>query len=183
MNRYLKLTIFFAVPTLLLASGGDSEAAQKYFELTGRHTDFAPRVFNFILLAGLLYYLLATPIKSYLKSRSEAIAKELEEIEAKREAARDAKIKAQQELENAKLKAADIISDAKAQLALIKENIQKQTEQELANLEQVCRDNCAIEKRKMIKETTIHLLNDNISKDDIPLDASKIVDIVTKEVA
>jgi len=120
MSRYLKIAMVLVVPSLLLASGGDAEAAQKYFELTGRHTDLAPRIFNFVLLAGLLYYLLATPLKNFLKSRSDSIAKELEEIEAKREASRDAKIKAQQDLESAKLKAVDIVSDAKAELALIK---------------------------------------------------------------
>lgn len=183
MSKYLKIAMVFIIPSLLLASGADSEAAQKYFDLTGRHTDIAPRVFNFILLAGLLYYLLASPIKDYLKSRSDSIAKELEEIEAKRQASRDAKVKAQQELENAKLKAVDIVSDAKAQLSLIKEKMQKQTEEELAALEKVSNDKCEIEKRKMVKDTTINLLNDSINNDDIPLDASKIINIVTKEVA
>jgi len=53
----------------------------------------------------------------------------------------------------------------------------------LAILEKVYNDKCEIEKRKMVKETTVSLLKDNIDTGDIPLDASKIVNIVTKEVA
>ena len=183
MNRFLKIFIMLSIPALLLASGGENEMAQKYFELTGRHTDFVPRVFNFILLVALLYYLLANPLKEFLKGRSEAIAKELADIEAKRQAAKDEKVKAQEELEAAKAKAKEIVEDAKNEISLIKENIKKHTEQELVALEKIFNDKCQIEERRVLRETTTTVLDENIETNDIPLDASKIVNIVTKEVA
>ena len=181
MGRYLKLFALLAIPALLLA--GEGEAAQKYFELTGRHTDFGPRLFNFILLVGLLYYLLAEPLKNFLKGRSESIAKKLEEIEAKRQAAKDEKAKAEEEAKNAKVKATEIVEDAKKEIELITENIKKSAQQELESLEKMFNDKCEIEQRKVIRETTLKVLNDSIDTSDIPLDASKIVNIVTKEVA
>jgi F-type H+-transporting ATPase subunit b len=182
MDKFLKIAIICIAPTILLASG-DNEAAQRYLELTGRHTDLAPRIFNFVLLAGLLYYLLAGPIKNFLKSRSDSIAGELEEIENTRQASKDAKLKAEEDLEKAKAKAKEILEDAKAELALIKKSIEEKTQEELNILEKSHEEKCEIEERKMVKETTSKVLSESIDSSDIPLDASKIVNIVTKEVA
>jgi F-type H+-transporting ATPase subunit b len=182
MSRYLKIIALLAIPAFLLASG-DNKMAEQYLELTGRATDFGPRLFNFVLLAILLYYLLANPLKEFLKNRSDSIAMELAEIEKRRQASKDAKVKAEQDLELAKAKAKEIIEDAKAEVNLIKEKIFNQTEQELATLEKVTKEKMEIEKRKVVKETTVNVLNESISSDDIPLDASKIINIVTKEVA
>ncbi len=182
MSRYLKLMALLAIPALLLASG-DNKMAEQYLELTGRETDFVPRLFNFVLLVALLYYLLANPIKEFLKNRTSSIAEQLAEIEKRRQASKDAKIKAQEELEEAKAKAKEIVEDAKAEITLVKEKILKNAEQEIATLEKVAKEKMEIEKRKVVKETTANILNDSISSDDIPLDAEKIVNIVTKEVA
>lgn len=182
MDKFLKIAMVCIAPTILLA-GGDNEAAQRYLELTGRNTDLAPRIFNFILLAGLLYYLLAGPIKNFLNSRTDSIADELEEIESARQASKDAKLKAEDDLEKAKAKAKEIIEDAKAELALIKKGIQEKSQNELTILEKSFEEKCEIENRKMVKETTSSVLSESIETNDIPLDASKIVNIVTKEVA
>jgi len=182
MGKYLKIAMICAIPALLLANG-ESDAAQRYFELTGRHTDFVPRLFNFILLAGLLYYLLADPIKNYLKERTASIAEELKEIEAARQASRETQVKAKEELEKAKVRAKEILEDAKAELELIKQQTLARAEQELVTLDKLYDEKCSIEERKMVKETTTKVLDESISSDDIPLDASKIINIVTKEVA
>ena len=183
MNRYAKVFMLLTIPALLLASGGDNEFAQKYLELTGRSTDFVPRLFNFILLVVLLVYLLKEPLKKFLKDRTDSIANKLAEIEAKRQAAKDEKAKALEALETAKSKANEIVEDAKNEITLIKENIKKHAEAEVLTLEKVFNDKCEIEHRKVVRETTHNVLNENIHSSDIPLDASKIVNIVTKEVA
>jgi len=183
MGKYLKIIALLAIPALLLANSGENKMAEQYLELTGRATDIGPRVFNFALLAMLLYYLLAEPLKNFLKGRSDSVAMELEEIEKKRQESKDSKVKAELELENAKKKAVEIVEDAKSEIALIKEKIAKQTEQELKTLEKVANEKMEIEKRKVIKETTSSVLNDNVDSSDIPLDAAKIVNIVTREVA
>jgi len=182
MGKYVKVLFMMSIPALLLASG-DNEFAQKYFELTGRHTDIVPRVFNFILLVGLLYYLLANPLKKFLKDRTESIANELQEIEAKRQAAKAEREQAQKALEEAKVKAVEIVEDAKKEASLLKEKIENSAKNELVALEKLFNDKCEIERRKSLRETTLGVLDENISSDDIPLDADKIINIVTKEVA
>ena len=182
MGKYVKVLFMMSIPALLLASG-DNEFAQKYFELTGRHTDIVPRVFNFILLVGLLYYLLANPLKKFLKDWTESIANELQEIEAKRQAAKAEREQAQKALEEAKVKAVEIVEDAKKEASLLKEKIENSAKNELVALEKLFNDKCEIERRKSLRETTLGVLDENISSDDIPLDADKIINIVTKEVA
>ncbi len=71
MKKIVLLSLLM-VPAILLASG-DAESS-RYFAQTGRETDFLPRVFNFVIFAALLYYLLANPIKNFFKGRSEGIA-------------------------------------------------------------------------------------------------------------
>ena len=183
MNRYAKVFMLLTIPVLLLAGGGENELAQKYLELTGRHTDFLPRLFNFILLVVLLVYLLKEPLMKFLKDRAESIAKKLAEIEAKRQAAKNEKLKALEALEAAKAKASEILEDAKKELSLLKEKIKKNAEAEVIALEKICNDKCEVEHRKVVRETTINVLDKNIDTSDIPLDANKIIKIVTKEVA
>ncbi len=181
MKKIVIVTFLIAIPALLAAN--ESALAEQYFKLTGRHNDFIPRLFNFALLVGLLYYLLANPIKEFLQKRSESIANELQEIESKKEAAKKAKEEAASSLEAAKAKAQEIVEDAKKEAALLKEKIAKATEDELIAMQKAFEQKCEIEERKAIRETTLKTLNENISLEDIPLDAQKILNIVTKEVA
>jgi len=183
MKKFLTVILFIAIPAILMASGGDDAIAQQYFKVTGRHTDLGPRIFNFVILVALLWYFLANPIKEFLKNRSDSIAKELKEIEEKRQAAIDHKAKAEEEAKEAEVKAVEIIEDAKREAALLEENIKRQTEQELVTLEKIYNEKMEIERRKTIKETTKRVLEEGISSEDIPLDAEKIINIVTKEVA
>ena len=101
----------------------------------------------------------------------------------KKEAAKKAKEEAASSLEAAKTKAQEIVEDAKKEAALLKEKIAKATEDELIAMQKAFEQKCEIEERKAIRETTLKTLNENISLEDIPLDAQKILNIVTKEVA
>jgi len=185
MKKYVILLTLLAIPALALAAGhGEHNAiAQQYYNLTGRHTDFVPRVFNFILLVALLAYLLAKPIKEFLQNRSAEIAKKLEEIEKIRQEAVEAKNRAKEELVQAKSKVVEILEDAEKEAIYLKEKILASAEDEMKALEKNCKDNCEIIERKTVRELTATILDENITENDIPLDAQKIVKIVTKEVA
>ena len=72
-------------PVLILANSGHhvDPTATHYFKLTGREHDFWQRVLNFSIFAGLIYYLVANPIKEFFKGRSGDISNQIKEIEAK----------------------------------------------------------------------------------------------------
>ncbi len=185
MKKYLILLPLLAIPALAVAADAEhtNAIAQQYLKLTGRETDFVPRVFNFILLVALLGYLLVKPIKEFLQKRSSEIANKLEEIEKIRQEAIEAKNKAKEELAEAKNKVVEILEDAQKEALYLKEKILASAENEMKALEKSCKDNCEIIERKTVREVTATILDENITESDIPLDAQKIVKIVTKEVA
>ena len=170
------------VPAVLLASGGDAESS-RYFAQTGRETDFLPRAVNFIIFAGILYYLLANPIKNFFKGRTEGIAGQLNEIESKLQAAKDEKKEAQTRLEESEIKAKEIIADAKAEAVILAEKIATANENELAILDKQFEEKIALEERKSAREAIDEILSENITNDDIQLDEAKVVEIISKKVA
>ena len=102
MKKIVLLSLL-VVPAVLLAATPEGEVS-RYFLQTGRETDFIPRVFNFIIFASLLYYLIANPIKTFFKERTQGIAAQLNEIEEKLQAAKDEKKEAQKRLKESEKK-------------------------------------------------------------------------------
>jgi len=181
MKKIILLSLL-VVPAVLLASGGDAESS-RYFAQTGRETDFLPRVFNFVIFASLLYYLIANPIKSFFKGRSSDIAGQLNEIEEKLQAAKDEKKEAQNRLKESEKKAEEILVDAKAEAVLLAEKIATANEEELVLLEKQLAEKIALEERKSAREVIDEVLSENITNDDIMLDEAKVVEIISKKVA
>ncbi len=182
MKRVILLSLL-AVPALLLASGSVDGETTRYFAQTGRETDFIPRVFNFLIFAGLLYYLLSNPVKEFFKGRSEAIATQLNEIEEKLQAAKEEQKEAQARLAASEKKAEEIIADAKAEAVVLAEKIAQANKQELALLEKQLEEKMTLEERKSAREAIDEVLSENITVDDINLDEPKVIDIIAKKVA
>ena len=180
--KKIVLMSLLIVPAVLLASGGDAESS-RYFAQTGRETDFWPRVFNFVIFASLLYYLLANPIKNFFKGRTEGISAQLNEIEMKLQAAKDEKKEAQNRLEESENRAKEIIADAKAEAVILAEKIATSNENDLAILDKQFEEKIALEERKSAREAIDEILSDNITNDDIMLDEAKVVEIISRKVA
>jgi len=181
----MKKTALYAllmVPAVMMASSGDAEST-RYFAQTGRESDFVPRLVNFTIFAALLYYLLANPIKDFFKGRTEGISAQLNEIEEKLKAAKNEEEAAKKNLKDSEKKAAEIIVDAKAEAKLLAEKIALSNSQELEILSKQHDEKVALEERKSVREVIDSVLSDNISTDDITLDETKIVEIISKKVA
>ncbi len=181
MKRLLYVALLI-LPALLLASGGEHETS-RYFAQTGRNSDFIPRIFNFLVFAGLIYYLVASPIKDFFKGRSEGIAAQLNEIESKLQEAKDAQKSAEQALVESESQAKEIIEDSKKEAALLAERLENSRLKELELLEKLYEERLEHEERRMVKETIDAVLNENITADDIPLSEKQVVDIIAKKVA
>jgi len=180
--KKLALLSLLMVPAILLASGGDAEST-RYFAQTGRETDFWPRVVNFVIFASLLYYLIASPIKNFFVGRKEDIAAQLKEIEDKLQAAKDEKKEAQVRLGESSKKADQIIADAKKEATLLAQKIAEANENELVLMEKQLEEKMTLEERKSAREAIDEILSENITNDDIMIDESKVVDIISKKVA
>ena len=180
--KKLALFALLLVPAILLASGEHGEAS-RYLTQTGRETDFWPRVINFAIFASILYYLIANPIKNFFKGRREGIAGQLKEIESKLQAAKDEKKEAQARLDESLNKAAEIIEDAKKEAEILAAKIAEASENELAVLEKQFEEKITLEERKAARDVIDEVLSENITADDITLDETKVVDIISKKVA
>jgi F-type H+-transporting ATPase subunit b len=180
MKRLIGISLLMALPVLLLAGGAGGEES-RYLMQTGRETDFVPRLFNFVIFAGLLYYLLAGPIKSYFKERSEAIEKRLNEIEVKLQASKDAQKEAQARLDRSQSKAKEIVEDAKVEAKLLASKIAQANENELEILQKQQEEKITLEERKSAREAIDEVLSENITINDINLDETKVVEILSKK--
>ncbi|MEA3434428.1 MAG: F0F1 ATP synthase subunit B [Campylobacterota bacterium] len=181
MKKIVLLSLLI-VPAVLLASGGDAEST-RYFAQTGRETDFWPRVFNFIIFASVLYYLLANPIKNFFVDRKEGIAAQLKEIEDKLQAAKDEKKDAQTRLDESGKKADQIIEDAKKEAVLLAQKIAENNINDLALMDKQLVEKITSDERKAARDAIDEILSENITNDDIMIDETKVVDIISKKVA
>lgn len=180
--KYFAIATALLLPAILLASGGSGEA-ERYLALTGRHTDFIPRVFNFLIFAGLLYYLLASPIKNFFTGRQKGISDQLKEIEAKLQASKEEKKEAEARIEESKKKSLDIIETAEKEAELLAVKFAGISDNELKILEKQYEEKSTLEERRVIREAIHDVLNNNINNSDIHLDDKKIIDLLDKKVA
>jgi len=171
------------VPAWLFGSEHADAFAQQYFAVAGRMTDFIPRIFNFTIFAALTYYLVASPIKAFFVGRKEEIAEQLNQIERKLQEAKEARKRSEQALETSRQKAREITADSQKEIELLKTKFAEATEKELALLDKQYEEKCELEERRMARETIDAVLNENITADDIPMRAEKVIDIVAKKVA
>ncbi len=181
MKKFVFIAATTVLPVVLLASGHSEES--RYLAQTGREYDFLPRVVNFTIFAAILWYLLANPIRNFLKGRSEGIASRLKEIETKLEAAKEEQKEAQTKLEESEAKAAQIIEDARKEAKVLAEKITQSAETELSVLQKQYEEKIALEERKAMQEIVDSVLQENITTDDIGMDGKKVIDVVAKKVA
>ena len=172
------------LPLALLASGAEgSVEVSSYFKQTGRETDFLPRVVNFFIFFGLLAYLLAKPIKEFFVSRRKAIAHKLQEKERLLQEAKEKKVEAQKQLEESKKRAKEILADAELEASVLAKKIEESTQQEIEILIKQFEEQMKLEKIKVVRKTVRGVFKESITPDDIPLDAGRIIDIISKKVA
>jgi len=182
MKKIILLSLL-VVPAMLIASGHADGESTRYFAQTGRENDFWPRVVNFTIFASILYYLLANPIKNFFKDRRSGIASQLKEIEAKLQSAKDAEKDAQSRLDESANKAGIILEDAKKEAKIMAGKIADANANDLAMMDKQFEDKITFEEKRSAREAIDEVLGENITNDDIALDESKVVDIISKKVA
>ncbi len=175
-NIALIVTVLF-LPSLVLATGAEHHDVSMF------NSDFFYRVLNFSVFMGILYYLAANPIKAFFVGRSEAIANQLEEIEAKLQASKNERLMAEENLNKAENRAKEIISDAENEAKLLSASITEKNNMALTLLEKQAIEKQALSSKKATQATIDALLNDGFQNDDITIDEAKVVSLVSSKVA
>ena len=155
MKRILLLG-FALAPLALLAS---SEGAVE--------TDIVERTVNFIIFAGILWYLLADKIKAYFADRTLSIQAELDKVQDTLKASEDKVNEAKKQLDDANKIAADIVESAKADIDSVKEKVSLAVTSDIVNLERNLEEMIKVETSKAKKEVVADVLEELLKSENI----------------
>jgi len=157
--------------------------ASEQVEATGTETDIIQRTVNFLIFAGIIYYLIAEPVKGFFTGRTQGIADELEKVQTRLKESKEAKESANAKIEEAKILAKEIMSSCKKENVIINEKMAAQLEFDLSNLEKQKNDIMELEKRQMVRDVVEEVLAEALNQDKSVLDKDTFADIILKKVA
>lgn len=149
----------------------------------GAETDIIQRTVNFIIFAGILWYLLADKIKAFFSQRSLDIQAELDKVEDTLKASKEKVDNAAASLDEAKKLSIEIVEAAKADIDSVKAKIEATIESEIANLGKNFDAKIEVETRKAKKEVVSEILNELLKSENIALSQEELANIVLKKVA
>ena len=170
MNRILVLIL--TLSTLAFASSAEHAS-----------TDIVQRTVNFLLFAGLVWYLVAEPVKNYFASRSQSIADELKKVQDKLNETISLKKEALAKISTAEKFAEDLEVSAKKENKIINDNMMVQCEVELETLTKQHVSLTEFEQRKMVRTVVEDVLNDVLSQSSDGFDKEAMANVILKKVA
>ena len=170
MKRILLLGLAL-VPVALFANEGAVE------------TDIVQRTVNFIIFAGILWYILADKIKAFFAERSLSIQAELDKVQDTLKASQEKIKDAQKKLEEAKKIATEIIDGAKADIDSVKQKVATAVDSDISHLNKNLDEMMKVETSKAKKEVVNEVLEELLSSENIKLTQNELVNIVLKKVA
>ncbi len=172
MSRILVLML--TISTYALASGGSAEHAD---------TDIIQRTVNFLIFAGLVWYLVAEPVKGYFASRSQTIADELQKIQEKLNGSISLKKEALTKITEAEKFAEELVITSKKENKILNDNIMLQCEADLETLFKQHNILMDFEQRKMIRNVVENILDNVLSQSSDGFDEKAMVNVILKKVA
>ena len=146
-------------------------------------TDIVQRTVNFLIFAGILFYILAEPVKNYFNGRTAGIAEELEKVQERLRDSKRLKELAEQKVEEANRFAIELAESSKKENKILSDKIMSQCEQEL---EIIGKQNGALmelDKRKMVREVVAEVMNGVMNSSDDALGKEAMTEILKKKVA
>lgn len=149
----------------------------------GAETDIIQRTVNFIIFAGVLWYLLADKIKAFFADRTASIQAELDKVQDTLKASQDKVEEATKKLEEAKTLAAEIVTAAKADVDSVKKRVSDAVDAEIVNLEKAFDERIKVETSKTKRQIVSEVLDELLSSDNVSLTQDELANIVLKKVA
>ncbi|WP_345993787.1 F0F1 ATP synthase subunit B [Sulfurimonas sp. HSL-1716] len=171
MSRIVLLMLMVSTYALASEQGG------------GHSTDILWRTINFVVFAGIIWYFVAEPAKSYFSGRSRSISDELQKVQDKLNESKAAKEKALQKIQDSEKLAKEILEAAKKENKVINDNIMNQCNNELEIIGKQSVTMMEFEKRKMVREVVNATLNELLTEDNNGFDKKAMVDVILKKVA
>lgn len=146
-------------------------------------TDIVQRTVNFLLFAGLVWYLVAEPVKNYFASRSQGIADELKKVQDKLNETISLKKEALAKISTAEKFAEELEVTSKKENKIINDNMMVQCDVELETLTKQHASLTEFEQRKMVRTVVEDVLNDVLSQSSDSFDKEAMANVILKKVA
>jgi F-type H+-transporting ATPase subunit b len=146
-------------------------------------TDIVQRTVNFLIFAGILYYLLAEPIKGYFNGRTAGVAAELEKVQEKLRESKAEKEAAAAEIEEAKKFAQELAETSKKENVILNDRIMAQGENDIENMTKQHVSLMELEQRKMVRNTVDVIMSEILSEDNAGFDKETMAKVIMKKVA
>ena len=170
MSRIIVLMIM--ISTVALASSAENAG-----------TDIVQRTVNFLLFAGLIWYLVAEPVKNYFASRSQAIADELKKVQDKLKETGALKKEALAKITDAEKFAEELAISSKKENKILNDNIITQCDVDLEILAKQQITLMDFEQRKMVRSVVEETLEEVLSQSSDSFDKKAMANVILKKVA
>jgi F-type H+-transporting ATPase subunit b len=142
--------------------------------------DIVWRTINFVVFAGLVYYLFAGFIKKFFGDRTRSIVLAFEKAQDKAKEARSSREKAALALEEAKANAESIIKFANDEAIAISDRVAVKTDEEIKILHKLKDESKIVAENKMVRAVVAATMGEILSADDILNDQDAIVENLRK---
>jgi len=172
MKKVLIMSLFVSA-SLFASSGGVEHGG----------TDIVPRTINFLIFAGILWYLLAKPVKGFFDGRSSEIATRLKSVQDKLRESKDQKEAAEVAVEEAKRFASELQATTEKEKVILKKQIEAHCASDLEVLEKQMDDKKTLAQRRMVRDVVESVVASVAEKSMATLDQTKIAEIILKKVA
>ncbi|MBV5321798.1 MAG: F0F1 ATP synthase subunit B [Sulfuricurvum sp.] len=146
-------------------------------------TDIVQRTVNFLIFAGILFYILAEPLKNYFSGRSTGIANELEKVQERLRESKRLKDAAEHKIEEAERFASELAESSKKENKILSDKILTQCEQELEIIAKQSVSLMELDKRKMVRDVVSDVMNDVMQNSGEALGKEAMTEILKKKVA
>jgi F-type H+-transporting ATPase subunit b len=146
-------------------------------------TDIVQRTVNFLLFAGLVWYLVGEPAKNFFASRSQGIADEFKKAQDRLDESIALKETALAKISAAEKFAEELVVTSKKENKIINDNIMTQCELDLETLGKQNVVSKEYAQRKMIRNVVENVITETLAQSSGDFDKEAMANVILKKVA
>ena len=146
-------------------------------------TDIFQRTVNFVIFAGLIWYLVAEPVKNFFSARSQSIADDLKRVQEKLNESVALKKEALANISQAEKFAADLLESSKKENKIINDNIMTQCDADLVVMAKQHTSLMEFEQRNMVRNVVEDIVKETLDKASENFDKEAMANVLLKKVA
>jgi len=146
-------------------------------------SDIVQRTVNFLLFAGLIWYLVGEPAKNFFASRSQAIADELKKVQEKLDESLTQKKEALAKISDAEKFAEELAVSSKKENRILNDNIMLQCDVELEAMVKQHASKKNFEQRNMVRDVVETVVTETLDQSTEIFDREAMANVILKKVA